>query len=148
VGNLSPNVLAVIAAIILGIVIWPWQVALSKVTSGQYLMTLGIAYFLAGIGQQFWQSGKVSFVATGSFGFGWAILASLGYVTTVMILNKAFGSPASSASIIGAIVAIYPAVTILTECLVNKRWPTLATFIFTLLITAGVAGLSLFGKKI
>lgn len=141
--NIHPNLAALGAALLFGIVVFPWKSTV--VTLGQsgmflfvgatYLATGIILYRMSGFSSQL--TGRVATIG---------VVMALMYVGALLCCNYAFAHPNANLPIAAAITAAYPLVSAaITVVLLGQRF-TFRETVFFLMAVIGVSGLGLSSK--
>jgi drug/metabolite transporter (DMT)-like permease len=141
----NPYLLAFVASVCFGVVVFPWQATLRSVGLAGFLGVTGAVYFFTGlvVYMRFGIPEKVTFMSGGA-----ALLSAGLYTIALVLCSYVFSRQGINVSVAAAITAAYPAWTTLIAVLVLRQRLSVTESAFLLLILVGVIGLALSSKPI
>lgn len=140
---MNPYLLAVLASMCFGVVVFPWQLTLRAIGFSGFIALTGIVYFITGLVVYFSQGVSIKFTIS-ALAIG--ILTALIYATALVLCSYVFTRPTVNIVVAATIVAAYPAWTVLVSVVILKKPMTGSEIFFLVMVLAGIIGLSLNSK--
>jgi len=140
---MNPYLVAVMTAVLLGVVIFPWMATLRRLGPAELFMFIGTAYVITGA-VQYLLASQHNKLTMGAVGLG--VLTAVTYTAAITSINYIFGYQNINVPVATAITASYPAVTAAVSFLVLKQNLTPREMFFLFLTVVGVVGLGLSAK--
>lgn len=137
---MNPYLLALIASVCFGVVVFPWQDTLKNLGLSGFMCLMGVTYFTTGMVVLF-KEGMPPAINALTLSVG-AITALL-YVTALLLCSNVFARQGINTPVATAITAAYPIWTTLVSVLILGKRLTLTETIFLLMVVVGVVGLGL-----
>jgi drug/metabolite transporter (DMT)-like permease len=141
--TLSPNLAACVAAVLFGLVVFPWRATIVSLGQPGVFLFTGGAYVLMGIVLM----ATVGFAQPMTLRSGaLAALTAVMYLCALLCCNYAFGHSEVNLPIAAAITAAYPLISAaITVVLLGQRF-SLRETVFFMMAVVGVVGLGLSSK--
>lgn len=139
---MSPNLLAFIASLVFGVVVFPWAASLKRLGPAEFFLVTGTTYVITGVVLRQTASQHPRWTMEA---LGLSVLTAVLYVVAVLCVIYALRHPRVNLPIVAAITAAYPAWTAVITVATGKRL-TVSEGIFLLLTFIGLAGLGLLSK--
>ena len=138
---MNPIVLAMIAALLLGLAMVPWSYTLRTMSGGLFFIGLGVAFLLAGIAQLRQPiTYSKNAIITG-------LIAAVFYVAGMTVMNFMYArARPEHLPAIAAIIAAFVVPAIIVNAIVSRTLPSAIELVLVVIVTAGCVGLGVVGK--
>jgi drug/metabolite transporter (DMT)-like permease len=140
---LNPNLIALAASLLFGVVVFPWTITLRRLGSAEFFMFAAAAYGIAGVVQ--YALAPAHSPLTWKLA-GLATLTACMYVAALLCCNFAFSNPNVNVPVAVAITAAYPAWTAILSFVFQQKRFSWQEMVFLGMVVIGVVGLGLTSK--